>query len=164
LSGIKKPYPESNSTTEEYMKEMIMNNIKHEARLFVRDGVPMNDRGVQWRAYTEACVAIAKLEVKEEEEANLEKLERQLATHQGLSYDEWLAKAKKLYSIHPMTSVVTSIALGPTHGRVWEEDSQIAARRRVYTLMRYKRYDHFTRGCSFKYDPDKGSSDEQRED
>jgi hypothetical protein len=141
------------------MTDVIKGNIMAEAYLFVRKGIPMGERDSRWADFTKFAVEEAKKQVEAEEFASLEKLERKLATTQGLSYDEWLAKAKKLYSIHPMTSVVTSIAHGTDHGKTWEEDSQVAARRRVYKLMQYKKYDHFTRGRDFFYDPDKASNE-----
>jgi arginine utilization protein RocB len=129
-------------------------NIRSEAYNFVKDGTPITERGDQWAEFTRQAIEEAKKQVENEEYVKIEKAERKLATKTGLTYEEWVTKAKKLYSIDPSTAKVTSIALGPTHGRTWECESQLGARKRVLKLMGYKRYDHFERGCDFAYDPD----------
>jgi hypothetical protein len=137
------------------MSQIVMDNIQAEAYRFVKDGTPMNERGPQWTEFTRSAIAEARKRVEHEELLKVEKSERNLATKQGLSYDEWLEKAKKLYSIDQQTAVVTSIALGPDHGKTWECESYVDARKRVLKLMQYKKYDHFVRGHDFAYDPDK---------
>lgn len=132
----------------------IIDNIRDDAAAYIRVGKPMPQRGPQWDTFVKEAIEEEKRKADQEAFIELEGLERKLATSNGLSYDEWLAKAKKLYSVDPNTSVVTSIARGPDNGRTWEEESQLAARRRVYKLMQYKKYDHFERGRDFAYDPD----------
>ena len=140
------------------MTSQIMENIRAEAYRFIKDGTPISERGSQWNEFTKQALVEAKKQLENEEFLKVEKAERRLAHASGITYEEWLAKAKKLYSIDTQTSIVTSIAMGPDHGKTWECDSQLAARKRVLKLMQYKKYDHFERGCDFKYDPDQAGA------
>lgn len=136
------------------MSAQILQNIRDDAAAYIRAGKAMPERGAQWNEAVRLAIEEERKLHEQEALAELEGLERKLAEKCLMSYDEWLAKAKKLYSIDPTTSVVTSIAHGPDHAKTWEEENQVAARRRVYKLMVYKKYDHFQRGCDFFYDPD----------
>jgi hypothetical protein len=140
------------------MKEVIMENIRAEALRFIRDGVPIEERGSQWDEFIKIAIADAKKQVEHEQILKVEKAERRLATKSGLTYEEWLAKVRKLYSINPEDATVTSIASGPEFGKTWVCDDQVTARKKVLQLMRYMQYNHFDRigsGCEFRYDPDK---------
>lgn len=151
------------------IKQGVMDNIEHEAILFVKHGVPMNVRGPQWAEYTAQCLADAKTKYKYvgplrkgklTREQRLERRQRKLALNKNISFEKWLKIAKCLYRKDGYN--VISIARGPEHERVFECGSDIEADEKICQLMEYKDYDHFERGCDFAYIPEETDAKESK--
>lgn len=147
------------------IRRRIVDNIYAEALQHVRsDGLsPIGVRGPEWQAVIEEALSVARAQVnKEQIEAGrrkyelkmkrLEANERKLAAKSNMTYEEWLEEAKKFYSINPDNYLVTSVARSPnTPPETWECKDEYEARHTVLKLLRYKQYDHFTRGGNFAY-------------
>jgi len=71
----------------------------------------------------------------------------------GITFEEWMEKAKKLYKVAGCT--VYSIALGPDNEKEFGPfKSEKAAHKKLLQLIYYKQYDHYVRGHDFAYDPE----------
>lgn len=146
------------------IKERILTNIRAEVRSFLRKDAPLPKRDERWKEVT-AKLLVEERELLEKEReakhmADYEALNKDLekayqTTGNNMPYDEWLDKAKRLYSVEGTT--VTSLALGPDHEKEWRMPSVWQAKKKVMQLIYWKYYDHFLRTGrtnDFRYDPD----------
>lgn len=143
------------------IRERIIANIRVEVRNFLRRDVPMPNRDPRFDDM-KAKILVEERELLEKEreavhmidyESMNDKLKKSYEqNNNGVPYDEWLDKAKKLYKIDG--SVVTSIAKGPENEVIVDTGSHWQAKKRVLKLIAYKYRDHFQRGHDFMYDPD----------
>lgn len=137
------------------MRERILENIRHECRKFLRDATPMPARDARWTQEIERIMA-EELKIFENEQK--QQIEEMYANFHkkhvsGISYEEWLEKAKKLYTISG--AFVTSIARGPSHPETFGPfKTDKACHKKVLQLIYYKQHDHYERGCDFAYDPE----------
>ena len=76
----------------------------------------------------------------------------------GLSYDEWLDKAKSFYKIDG--PFVVSIARSKNKEDIVNTGGPWQAQKRVITLIATKYRDHFDRGYDFAWDPVKRRRDD----
>lgn len=143
------------------LRERIIANIRSEARNLIKRDVPMPDRDPRWNDL-KAKILIEERELYEKEieakhMADYESMNASLQkayskANNGMPYDEWLTKAKKLYSIEG--SSVISIAKGPKNTDTVNTGSKWQAEKRVLKLIYTKYNDHFNRGYDFMWDPD----------
>lgn len=136
------------------VRERVLENIRAEVRKHLRDGSPLPVRDARWKTYTDSIMQeetkIFHAEQEEEIEAMYANYHKKHVS--GITFEEWMEKAKKLYSV--AGSTVTSIALGPDHQREFILKSHKAAHKKVLKLIYYKQYDHYVRGNDFAYDPE----------
>lgn len=138
------------------MRERVLENIRHECRKFLRDGKEMPKRDPRWDVDIEIIMKEEKRILEQEQQEEIEQLYANYHKKHvsGITYEEWLDKAKKLYRV--TGSIVTSIALGPDHERVFGPyKTEKQAHKKFLQLLYYKQYDHFVRGHDFAYDPEK---------
>ena len=137
------------------MRERVLENIRHECRKFIRDGVAMPKRDPRWDVDIEIIMLEEKKIFEQEQQ---EEIEQMYANYHkkhvsGITYEEWLDKAKKLYKVSG--SMVYSIARGPEHENEWGPyKTEKQAHKKFLQLIYYKQYDHFVRGHDFAYDPE----------
>ena len=146
------------------MQQRVIDNIRLEARKLLRQGIPMPDRDPRW-SDLKVKILVEERELYEKEieakhmadyETMNDNLKRSYEqSNNGVPYDEWLEKAKRLYKIDGST--VTSIARGLEHAESVDTGSPWLAKKRVLKLITWKYRDHFQRGHNFMYDPDKES-------
>lgn len=143
------------------IKQRVIENIRSEARNFIRNEVPMPERDPKWDDIKAKILVeerdLYEKEVEAKHMADYETMNARLKksyeeSGNSVPYDEWLAKAKKLYTISGST--VTSIAKGPHNAEIVDTGSPWLAKKRVLQLIAYKYRDHFQRGHDFMWDPD----------
>lgn len=148
------------------LQKRIVANIRTEVKAFLREGTPMPERDARWEEAKNRILVeereLYEKEIEAKHMADYETMNSSLkkayeSTNSGIAYDEWLTKAKSLYSINGTT--VSSIAKGPDNENEWRMESVWAAKKKVLKLIYYKYYDHFKRGHDFAYDPDEKSEE-----
>lgn len=138
------------------MRETVLENIRHECRNNIRHGKPLPKRDPRWdveiaRIMSEETKIFA---AEQEEEIEIMYANYHKKHITGITYEEWMEKAKKLYRVSG--SMVYSIARGPENEREWGPyKTEKQAHKKFLELMSNKNYDHFVRNYNFAYDSDK---------
>ena len=134
---------------------IMLDNIRHECRNFIRNGTPLPKRDSRWDSEISRIMAE---EQKIFDNEHLAEIETMYANYHkkhitGITYEEWMDKAKKLYKVSG--SMVYSIARGPDYEKEWGPyKTEKQAHKKFLQLISYKNYDHFVRQCDFAYNPD----------
>ncbi len=134
---------------------IMLDNIRHECRNFIRNGTPLPKRDSRWDSEISRIMAE---EQKIFDNEQLAEIETMYANYHkkhitGITYEEWMDKAKKLYKVSG--SMVYSIARGPDYEKEWGPyKTEKQAHKKFLQLISYKNYDHFVRQCDFAYNPD----------
>lgn len=153
------------------IRDRIIANIRANIKNFLRYEIPIPKRGAQWDDTT-AKLLVEERELREKEieakhTADYESMNAKLkkaydSSAGGMPYEEWLDKARRLYSIQGNS--VTSIAKGPKNVVTVATNSPWQAKKRVLQLIAYKYNDHFNKGFDFMYDPDGETNEVSKED
>jgi hypothetical protein len=137
------------------IRQRILENIRIEVRRYLRDGVQMPSRDPMWDSDIQAILREEKILFEQEQLPQIELM--YIRFHQkhvsGISFEEWLHKARSLYYIDDSYTVY-SVARGPENIEMWPCRSLKEAHVKILKLLYYKQYDHFVRGFNFAYDPD----------
>lgn len=137
------------------MKSMVLENIRHECRNLIRNGKPLPKRDPRWDLEVARIMAEEQKIFENEQQAEIETMYANYHKKHitGITYEEWMDKAKKLYRVSG--SMVYSIARGPEHEKEWGPyKTEKQAHKKFLELMKNKNYDHFVRQYNFAYDPD----------
>lgn len=138
------------------MREMVLNNIRSECRNHIRNGKALPTRDPRWFFEIERIMSeeLKIFQVEQEQEIKLMYDNYHKKHVSGISYEEWLEKAKKLYKVNGYW--VASIARGPNFEKEWGPfKTEKQAHKKLLELLGNKNYDHFVREYDFAYDPDK---------
>ncbi len=137
------------------MRSTVLENIRHECRKHLRDGIPLPNRDSRWSVDIAIILEEERKIFQAEQEAEIEEMYANYHKKHvsGITYEEWLDKAKKLYKVSG--SMVYSISRGPEHEKEWGPyKTEKQAHKKFLQLLNYKNYDHFVRGHDFAYDPE----------
>ena len=83
------------------IRERVLENIRGEVRKYLRDGTPMPQRDPRWSVDIESILAEETKIFHAEQEADIEQMYANYHKKHvsGITFEEWMEKAKKLYSI-----------------------------------------------------------------